>query len=173
MPDAEKSNSFIKALPAVRDLRALEPEGEVLFNIQVREEARLLKHIAETAFIGRAEDALFVVLPDFISDPHESLGSLKPRDAPQNGCLPAARGSEKHRNPFARNLDVRFKREARAAGKMKSHFAEMFLCHAAHPSRQASAVLLLRRLSVMRTMKLKMSMPPASTCAFEYSIAST
>ena len=136
-----------EALASVGYLRALEAEGEVLLDVEMREEARLLEDVAEAALIGRAEDAARVVLPELAADPHDALCALEARDAPQNRGLAAPRGTEEHRDAFARDADVRLEREARRARERELRLAEMILCHVVFSPRQGSAVSRVRMSS--------------------------
>ena len=75
MGDAQQLGGVGQIYLALMARNTLEPELQVGPYREVRKQARLLKDVAQCAFVHRDKVISLAVLPDFIVDLHIGLGS--------------------------------------------------------------------------------------------------
>ena len=63
---------------------------EVAAHIQMREQGRILDHVAQRAVVRRHEAACGIVLPDLVAEAHVAGGTLQPSQCTQHAGLAAA-----------------------------------------------------------------------------------
>ena len=124
----------------------------------MREQARVLEHIAQRAPVSRHEAA--GVLPGFAIHFEPARAALQSGDATQQRGLATTRLAEQGRDAASRQVEIDIQRKARVVQAELRFYA--------HRDFRPVSVY-----SASSTRKEKASMPPASQWAWPYSSAST
>ena len=116
MPDAQHVHDRAEIRPLRPPRRATEPETEVPFDAEVREQPRILEHDAAAPPLRRHEDAAHGVEHGVAIQRHAAaLRAQQARDGGDHGALAAARRAEQRRDTRGGRGEDGVQHEAAAA----------------------------------------------------------
>ncbi len=133
--DAQQLDDAVERDAALAGRDAAQAVFEVAAHVEVREQRRVLDHVADGAAMRRHPGAGGVVLPDFGAEGEAALRTLQPGDGAQHGGLAAARRAEQRRDAARRQLERDVEREVAARE------AELGLDHRGGPADSRGARL--------------------------------
>jgi hypothetical protein len=107
--EAEQLDDGI-ALHRGRAAGTTQAEIEVARHVQMREQPRILEHIAQRTLVGRHETR--IILPGLAVHDQPAGAALQPGDAAQQRGLAAARLAEQRGDAAARQVEIDVEREA-------------------------------------------------------------